>query len=132
MCLSYHSKGLNDGNSFKSWGLGESLAFLRRRNIQDTYDRLREKSRGEASTDIPRQFMAIRERGGSQTKSFKLDVCWENPVSGRSRIYRIIVRKRKLVPGANAMRFSDQSSTAVASTLRLPAIFLGRKNSLRL
>ena len=41
--------------------------------------------------------------------------------------YHIIVRKRKLVPGANAMRFSDQSSTAVASTLRLPAIFLGRK-----
>ena len=46
--------------------------------------------------------------------------------------YHIIVRKRKLVPGANAMRFSDQSSTAVASTLRLPAISLGRKNSLRL
>ena len=71
--------------------------------------------------------MTIRERGGSQTKSFKIDVCWGNPISGRSRIYHIIVRKRKLVPGANAMRFSDQSSTAVASTLRLPAIFLGGK-----
>ena len=96
------------------------------------YDRLREKGRGKASTNIPRQLKVMRERGGSQTKSFKLDVCWENPISGRSRIYHIIVRKRKLVPGANAMRFSDQSSTAVASTLRLPAIFLGRKNSLRL
>ena len=85
-----------------------------------TTDR-RRKAEGKASTNIPRQLKVMRERGGSQTKSFKLDVCWENPISGRSRIYHIIVRKRKLVPGANAMRFSDQSSTAVASTLRLPA-----------
>ena len=58
----------------------------------------RRKAEGKASTNIPLQFMTIRERGGSQTRSFRLDVCWENLISGRSHIYHIIVHKRKLVP----------------------------------
>ncbi len=43
-----------------------------------------------------------------------------------------VVRKRKLVPELTQRSFPTKSSTAVASTRRLPAIFLGRKNSLRL
>ena len=42
--------------------------------------------------------------------------------------FLIIVRGRTLVLRANAKKdFPDQLSTAVASTLRLPAIFLGGK-----
>ena len=51
-----------------------------------------------------------------------MNTCWDNEAFGGSRI---IVRARKARTGANATRYSDQSSTAVASTLRLPAIFLG-------
>ena len=49
---------------------------------------------------------------------------WGGSLFGR---LLIIVRGRKLVLRANAKGFPDQSSTAVASTLQLPAIFLGGK-----
>ncbi len=43
-----------------------------------------------------------------------------------------VVHKRRLVLRASAVSFGRQSSTAVVALLRLPAIFLGRKNLLRL